>query len=297
MPRILLIDDDAQLGPPLAAYFERFGLSLAQATRPGDGLRRLRDEGFDAAILDVMLPEMDGFELCRTLRRETDIPIIMLTARGELTDRVVGLELGADDYLPKPFEPRELVARVQTVLRRHLSSQAALARAAASAPRNGPAFTGVAATATAGAVIGAAQTAATAAAQTAAPAAAPTPAAGAATAAALSTAPTPAAAAVPQPLHFDGLTIDPIRRSVHRGEAAIELTGGEYELLHLLASEPGRVFSRDDILNRLRGHDAELYTRAVDIVVSRLRKKLEPLDCIKTLRGVGYSLALPRRPG
>lgn len=154
-----------------------------------------------------------------------DLPIVMLTARGEVMDRVVGLELGADDYLPKPFEPRELVARLQTVLRRRR------------APGQGVA-------------VGA--------------------------------------------LEFEGLSIDAARRSVQRHGVVVELTGTEFDLLHLLAREPGKVFSRDDILNQLRGHEAELYTRAVDIVVSRLRKKLEPLDCIKTLRNVGYSLALRR---
>ncbi len=121
MPRILLIDDDAQLGPPLAAYFARFDLTLVCALRPSAGLERLRQGGLDAVILDVMLPEMDGFAVCRAIRKECDIPIIMLTARGEVMDRVVGLELGADDYVPKPFEPRELVARLQTVLRRRVA--------------------------------------------------------------------------------------------------------------------------------------------------------------------------------
>ncbi|MBU4518777.1 MAG: response regulator transcription factor [Gammaproteobacteria bacterium] len=231
MHRILLIDDDEQLGPPLATYFQRFELQLTHAFRPSDGLVRLRAGSFDAAILDVMLPEMDGFELCRTIRKESDIPIVMLTARGEVMDRVVGLEIGADDYLPKPFEPRELVARLQTVLRRRRASLAPLHTAPD--PTNGE-------------------------------------------------------------LRFEGLTLDPARRSVVREGQDIELTGTEFELLLLLAREPGKVFSRDDILNQLRGHEAELYTRAVDIVVSRLRKKLEPLDCIKTLRNAGYSLALRR---
>ena len=123
MHQILLIDDDQQLGPPLATYFKRFELALTHALKPSEGLALLARGGFDAAILDVMLPEMDGFELCRTIRRTSDIPIIMLTARGEVMDRVVGLELGADDYLPKPFEPRELVARIQTVLRRQSKAQ------------------------------------------------------------------------------------------------------------------------------------------------------------------------------
>ena len=228
MHRILLIDDDEQLGPPLATYFRRFELELVQALRPSAGLELLAQGGFDAAILDVMLPEMDGFELCRTIRRGSDIPLIMLTARGEVMDRVVGLELGADDYLPKPFEPRELVARLQTVLRRRRASSTAEA---------------------------------------------------------------------PGVLEFDGLRIDAARRSVQCLGRDVELTGTEFDLLHLLARESGRVLSRDDILNQLRGHEAELYTRAVDIVVSRLRKKLEPLDCIKTLRNAGYSLALRRVAG
>ena len=227
MTRILLIDDDEALGPPLAAYFQRFDLSLEHATRPSEGLARLQAGGFDAAILDVMLPEMDGFALCRAIRKDSDIPILMLTARGDVMDRVVGLELGAADYLPKPFEPRELVARVQTVLRRRKPAVAAAADEAAT-------------------------------------------------------------------LRFEGLQIDTARRSVMRDGQAVELTGTEYELLLLLARHSGTVFSRDDILNHLRGHEADLYTRAVDIVVSRLRKKLEPLDAIKTLRNAGYALALRR---
>lgn len=223
MRRLLLIDDDEHLAPPLATYLARFDFALDAATRPSEGLRRLREGRYDAAILDVMLPEMDGFALCREIRRESEIPIVMLTARGEVTDRVVGLELGADDYLPKPFEPRELLARLQTILRR--------ARAPSDAGRR---------------------------------------------------------------LVFDGLVIDLERRQVLRGDAPIELTGTEFELLTLLAREPQKVFGRDEILNRLRGHEAELFTRAVDILVSRLRRKLEPLECIKTLRNAGYAFALPR---
>ncbi|MEN9467996.1 MAG: hypothetical protein RL081_1997 [Pseudomonadota bacterium] len=153
----------------------------------------------------------------------------MLTARGEVMDRVVGLELGADDYVPKPFEPRELVARVQTVLRRRVTSPAAK-------PVSGDGNT----------------------------------------------------------LVFDGLVVNATTRTVMRSGETLDLTSTEFDLLLLLARAPGKVFSRDDILNQLRGHEAELYTRAVDIVVSRLRKKLEPLDCIKTLRNAGYTLALVR---
>jgi OmpR family response regulator RpaB len=224
MPRLLLIDDDEQLGAPLAAYFRRFQFELQHATRPSEGLKRLRQGGFDVAILDVMLPEMDGFELCRTIRKESNVPIVMLTARGDVMDRVVGLELGADDYLPKPFEPRELLARIQTILR----------RAAPTANGHGA-----------------------------------------------------------RQLRFEGgLAIDLDRRTVQREGASIELTSTEFELLAMLAQAPSKVFSRDDILERLRGQSAEdIHTRAVDILVSRLRRKLEPLDCIKTLRNAGYTFA------
>lgn len=228
MQRILLIDDDAQLGPPLAAYLARFDFKLDCALKPSRGLAQLQRERYDAAILDVMLPEMDGFALCRTIRKDSDIPIIMLTARGEVMDRVVGLELGADDYVPKPFEPRELVARLQTVLRRRVAS------------------------------------------------------------------PSLAASSGDQNLRFDGLVIDLPTRSVLRQGEGLSLTSTEFDLLVLLSKEPGKVFHRDDILNHLRGHEVDMQTRAVDIVVSRLRRKLEPLDCIKTLRNAGYTLAVNR---
>jgi OmpR family response regulator RpaB len=232
MHRLLLIDDDEALAGPLTQYLARFDLQLEAVTRPSMALARLGAERFDALILDGMLPEMDGFEFCKRLRAGSDawrdIPVLMLTARGDLTDRVVGLELGADDYLPKPFEPRELAARLQTILRR--------TRLAAAAPQSA------------------------------------------------------------NRLRFEGLEIDTARREVKCTNGLVELTGTEYELLLLLAREPGRVFSRDDILNRLRGQEAELYTRAVDILVSRLRRKLEPLAALKTLRNAGYCFALPERP-
>ena len=231
MQCILLIDDDEDLGPPLAAYLRRFDFELDHAVRPSDALARLARQQYDAVILDVMLPEMDGFEVCRRIRRDIafgEVPVLMLTARGDVTDRVVGLELGADDYLPKPFEPRELAARLQTILRRRAGQRAVPGTAA-------------------------------------------------------------------QSLEFDGLQIDLQRREVSRDGEPVELTGTEFELLVLLAREPGRVFSRDEILNHLRGHEADVYTRAVDILVSRLRRKLDPLPVIKTLRNAGYTFAgVPR---
>lgn len=116
--KILVIDDDEKLNRLLRNYLAKFDFEVISRTRPGDGLRALRHERPDLVILDIMLPDMDGFELCKMIRKDYNLPIIMLTARGEVTDRIVGLELGADDYLPKPFEPRELVARIHTILRR-----------------------------------------------------------------------------------------------------------------------------------------------------------------------------------
>ena len=232
MPRLLLIDDDEALAPPLAQYLARFDFQLESAVRPSEGLARLAAEPFDALILDGMLPEMDGFEFCKQLRAgEEDwrqLPVLMLSARGDLTDKVVGLELGADDYMAKPFEPRELAARLQSLMRRNQRPT-----------------------------------------RTAKPASL---------------------------LRFEGLSLDLSRRVVLDAAGhAIELTSTEYELLLTLAREPGRVFTRDEILNRLRGQDADLYTRAVDLLVSRLRKKLMPLDAVKTLRNAGYCLALAPR--
>ena len=115
---ILIIDDDRKLNKLLTEFLGDFGFNTLSATHPQDGLKKLKRDSPDLIILDVMLPGMDGFEVCKKIRQNSSVPIIMLTARGELMDRVVGLELGADDYLPKPFEPRELVARIHSVLRR-----------------------------------------------------------------------------------------------------------------------------------------------------------------------------------
>ncbi len=117
-PTILIIDDDEKLNHLLKGFFKDFGFNTLTAVHPEEGLKILKQRSPDLIILDIMLPSMDGFEVCKKIRYISSIPIIMLTARGDLADKVVGLELGADDYLPKPFEPRELVARINTVLRR-----------------------------------------------------------------------------------------------------------------------------------------------------------------------------------
>jgi DNA-binding response OmpR family regulator len=116
---ILVIDDDERLNELLIEYLGKYNFNVASSETPKEGLVKIRNNHYDLIILDVMLPEMDGFETCKLIRKEYETPIIMLTARGEVTDKVVGLELGADDYLPKPFEPRELLARIQSVLRRY----------------------------------------------------------------------------------------------------------------------------------------------------------------------------------
>lgn len=120
-PKILIIDDDEKLTRLLTRFLGDFGFRVSSAHRPSQGLKLIQHNTFDLVILDIMLPEMDGFEVCKVIRRTSTIPIIMLTARGDLTDKVVGLELGSDDYLAKPFEPRELVARINTILRRSRS--------------------------------------------------------------------------------------------------------------------------------------------------------------------------------
>ncbi len=214
---ILLIDDDERLASLLTQYFSRYELQLTAALRPSEGLALLETGGYSLVILDVMLPEMDGFEVCKVIRRTNQIPIIMLTARGDVMDRVVGLELGADDYLPKPFEPRELVARIQSILKR-------------------------------------------------------------------------ASPQIVQPtkLSFGALQIDTGMKRVVRGDTEIHLGTMEYQLLEFLAQNAGVTKSRDDILNHLKGTETELFSRSVDIAVSRLRQKLKPLEIIKTVRGSGY---------
>lgn len=219
MPTILMIDDDEELCAVLHDYLAGFGLTLEAAHLPSAGLARLKAGGVDLVLLDVMLPEHDGFAVCRMIRDRGEIlPIVMLTARGDVVDRVVGLELGADDYLPKPFEPRELVARIRTVLRRRE--------------------------------------------------------------------PLPAAPA-------QGLRLDDGARDAWLDGRRLELTTMEYGLLALLAGSPGKTFSRDDIMDALRGIEADVFSRAVDVLVSRLRGKLgddgKPPRFIKTVWGRGYA--------
>lgn len=222
MTKVLLIDDDRKHSELMQAYFKRYGINLLCAHDSVEGFKKLAREEPDLLLLDVMLPGKDGFEICREVRKTSNIPIIMLTARGDVIDRVSGLELGADDYIGKPFEPRELVARVQATLRRSELTGSAVGK-----------------------------------------------------------------------LSFEGLTIEPETRSVHVDGNSVELTSMEYELLLILARRHGRKLSRDAILSELRGIDAAILTRSVDIMISRLRQKLgdtvKPARFIQTIWGRGYS--------
>jgi len=228
MNHVLLIDDDGKLAEVLTEYCAKFSITIEPALLPSIGLKKLASHDFDAVILDVMLPEMDGFDVCRKIRKTSDIPIIMLTARGDVTDRIVGLEIGADDYLPKPFDPRELVARLQVSIKRHSKHQQL------------------------------------------------------------------ASAEAPADLFFEGVSVHPQRREIRVDGKPVELTTMEYELITLLAASPGKAYSRDEILGSLKGTENELYSRSVDILVSRLRAKLKPHNVIRTIHGAGYSFVAPQ---
>ena len=218
--RILIIDDDVDLNALLTEYLQGFGHTLVSEITAAAGRRRLRSELPDLLILDVMLPDTDGLTLCREIRAEYDVPIIMLTARGEVADRVMGLELGADDYVAKPFEPRELVARIQSVIRRARDRDRT------------------------------------------------------------------------EVLVCDGLRLETQTRRVELDGNDVELTTMEFELLKGLMESRGRVMSRDRLLERLRGIDADVYDRSIDMLISRLREKLgdEPRKprFIRTVRMGGY---------
>ncbi|NKC10816.1 MAG: response regulator [Gammaproteobacteria bacterium] len=220
--QILIIDDDESLTAMLTEYLGKAELALSSAATVQSGMARLRETPFDALILDAMLPDGDGFDVCRELRAADDLPILMLTARGDDTDRIVGLEIGADDYLAKPFNPRELLARLRAMLRRGRGQS----------------------TKSSGA------------------------------------------------WRFGCLDIDRDERTVTVNGKRRTLTGYQFDLLVALASSPGRVLSRDALMNRLRGHDAHVFDRSIDVHISRIRAAIEDDPKVPkrvlTLRGAGY---------
>ena len=221
--QILIVEDDTSTVDLLRLYLGRDGHKVLSASDGREGLRLAREARPDLVVLDLMLPGLDGMEVCRALRKESDVPIVMLTARVEEEDRLAGLDLGADDYVTKPFSPRELAARVRTVLR----------RTALDAMDRGPA----------------------------------------------------------ELVHGD-VKVDMRRREVHVETRRVRLTPTEFRLLALLVREPGRTFTRDQIIDRVFGYDFDGFDRTVDAHVSNLRGKLrtgsEQSHYIHTIYGVGY---------
>jgi DNA-binding response OmpR family regulator len=216
---VLIVDDDRELTGLLADYLGRYGISCHAAHDVREGLKLFRQKQPVLMILDIMLPDGSGFDLCREIRQASMTPIIMLSARGDVYDRILGLELGADDYLPKPFEPRELLARIESVLRRGNIPDTEV-------------------------------------------------------------------------IILGRLEIHQQLQRVQLDGAAIDLTATEYRCLEYLVRNRRRVMTRDLILAELRGLDWELDNRTVDILISRLRKKLQDdpasPQLIATVRGSGY---------
>jgi two-component system, OmpR family, response regulator CpxR len=227
--RILIIDDDRELCELVTELLRGEGFDV-DCHHTGAGAVHLAESGSHAlVILDVMLPEMNGFEILRELRRRSSVPVILLTARGQDVDRIVGLEIGADDYLPKPFNSRELTARIHAVLRR-------------AHPRDSKT----------------------------------------------------------QPLVGVGdVTLDPATRTVLRNSTAVELTTVEFDLLHMLLSSTGRVVTREEISQQVLGRAFDPFDRSIDVHIGKVRRKLGDHaagdERIKTIRGVGYIYAQPRR--
>jgi DNA-binding response OmpR family regulator len=220
--RILIVDDEPELRSMLRQYLTREGFDVAEAISGNEALDKVRRSDPDLVLLDVGLPDIDGFEVLRMLRSDSDIPVIMLTARDEEIDRVVGLSVGADDYVVKPFSPRELVARIQAVLRRGSAG----------------------------------------------------------------------ARATDTSLRFEGLTIDEGSREVRSNGELVELSALEFDLLLALAQGPNRVFTRQQLLERVWGWDYFGVERVVDVHVGNIRKVLgddasDP-TYIATVRGIGY---------
>jgi DNA-binding response OmpR family regulator len=218
---ILLVDDEDAVQKLLTYPLEHEGFRVVQARDGEEALRRFENEQVDLVVLDLMLPKLDGLEVCRRLRATSSVPIIMLTARDDELDKVVGLELGADDYITKPFSIREFRSRVRALLR----------RASLSAQDGGR-----------------------------------------------------------DRIVVGGLTLDLARRTTVLDGRTIDLTFVEFELLRSLAAKPGRVYSRQALLQALWGDYAYREPRTIDVHVRHLREKLADMELIQTVRGVGYRL-------
>jgi DNA-binding response OmpR family regulator len=284
--RVLLIEDDETIAEPLTEGLGHFGLTVDHVATGTDGLRGPYN---DVVLLDLGLPDMDGIDVCRGIRQVSDVPIVILSARGEEADRVLGLELGADDYLAKPFSLRELIARIRAVTRRAQRASTAFGTATGGiapmatvsyghdpAPQTSPSdhppaygsFTAPAAPAYVAPLheaLGTRETAASAGGSV--------------------------GGAVPGPLVVDRRT-----RQVWVGESLIALTPKEFDLLALLCEDPGAVSSRQQILDRVWDPHFDGPTKTLDVHVAALRRKLGHPAWIRTLRGVGFRLAVHTGP-
>ncbi len=242
MTHILIVEDEPKLARLLIDYLESSGYTTTWLADGNAVIPALRQRMPDLVLLDLMLPGRDGLDICRELRTFSTVPVIMLTARVEEIDRLLGLELGADDYICKPFSPREVVARVKAILRRVQSAGAGANGGPESAtPPKGAGATG---------------------------ASNPTP---------------------------SGLSIEPERYEARLDGQALDLTPVEFRLLRALASEPGRIFSRDQLLEHIYDDHRVVTDRTVDSHIKNLRRKLEairPEDAIRSIYGVGYKLEL-----
>ena len=288
-PEILLIDDDRRLADMVGRYLGQAGFAVQHQGTAREGLAALGQQVPGLVLLDLMLPDGDGLDVCRQIRQmpggAATVPVLMLTARGETTDRIVGLEIGADDYLPKPFEPRELLARVRALLRRASAPHAA-------DPSAGDAGQG-------GAAIGAG-------AHGAAAQSGGVPASGGAGVAAGSAATQGGAAARgasvadddPPVLVLDDLEIDEGAREVRVAGEKRTLTSYQFDLLLALAHHAGRVMSRERLMDLVKGAPLEAFDRSIDVHVGKIRQAIEadprqPARLL-TVRGVGYVFARPR---
>ncbi|MGW6733006.1 winged helix-turn-helix domain-containing protein [Streptomyces sp. NPDC055013] len=287
--RVLLIEDDETIAEPLAEGLGHFGLTVDHVTTGAEGLRRPYG---DVVLLDLGLPDMDGIDVCRGIRRVSDVPVIILSARGEEADRVLGLELGADDYLAKPFSVRELVARVRAVTRRTQRTEAVAEPVGTAAPMDMATSVDRAASVERGRTEALVERlrAEAAASSAVTPPSAPL---------SRETAPGPSyEESAPSPSYAPGpLVVDRRTRQVWVGEIPVTLTPKEFELLALLTEDPGAVYSRQQILDRVWDPHYEGPTKTLDVHVAALRKKLGHPAWIQTLRGVGFRLAVQTEPG
>ncbi|HEY8981194.1 MAG TPA: winged helix-turn-helix domain-containing protein [Streptomyces sp.] len=289
--RVLLIEDDHTIAEPLVEGLGHFGLTVQHVSTGGEGLRGPYG---DVVLLDLGLPDIDGIDVCRGIRSASEVPIIILSARGEEADRVLGLELGADDYLAKPFSMRELVARVRAVTRRsqRVSGGGEFAPQPAPHPVPQPVPQSVPysvpqeaySTAPTAPYVPPAPTV---------PYASPyTP-----SAPNIPYSPPEPAASVPQPPSLPGpLVVDRRTRQVWVGDDAVVLTPKEFDLLALLTEDPGAVYSRQQILDRVWDPHYQGPTKTLDVHVATLRRKLGNPAWIQTLRGVGFRLAVQTQP-